>query len=527
MRNNGPVTQHERVLHDAEVIVSKTDLKGNITYANQDFINVCGYSYQELIGSPQSIVRHPDMPCEAFADLWQTIKMGRVWKGLVKNRCKNGDYYWVEANVAPLVENGKVVGYTSIRVKAAREQTDQAEQIYRRIREGERGLGVCGGNVVRGRQLRWLAALRDASLSVRLATGVGITSLLFAALLVCLLQQWRVAGVLVALAGLVSALAGWRMVRDCAVRPLHQLRRDLELMSDGDLTHHIDVQGCLEAVQAQQALRVVQTNVKLLIGQIKEATGAVALGAQEIAAGNAQIFSRTELQAGSLEQTAATMEQLTGAVRQNASHADHAAGLVNSAVQIATAGDDAVARMTRDMDSIAQSAQRIVDIIAMIDNIAFQTNILALNAAVEAARAGEQGRGFAVVASEVRALAQRSAAAAGEIKRLIQNAAQAVDSGGNAVADAGRVMQSMVQSVNEVAQHMDHIHGASREQSHGITQVSEAVMRLDEMTQHNAAATEQAVAVAGGMREQAERLEALVDRFKLVRGEPARLCLAA
>ncbi|MEQ1667259.1 MAG: PAS domain-containing protein [Sulfuriferula sp.] len=184
MRNNTSASNREYVLSESETIVSKTDLHGNITYINQDFVNISGYSEEELLGSPQNIVRHPDMPKEAFADFWRTLKSGKAWTGLVKNRCKNGDHYWVEANAAPLLENGQIIGYTSIRIKPSREQVRAAESAYREITAGNKTLEVVEGEAVRRSLFKRFNVLKNASIKSRMIMSSGLLALLFAANLV-------------------------------------------------------------------------------------------------------------------------------------------------------------------------------------------------------------------------------------------------------------------------------------------------------------------------------------------------------
>ncbi len=239
IRNNISVTNVEYVLQDTETVVSKTDLSGNITYVNQDFINISGFSAEELIGAPQNIVRHPDMPAEAFEDFWHTIKAGNAWTGMVKNRCKNGDHYWVEANAAPMLENGKVTGYTSVRVKPSREQVGAAEQAYREIRNHSKDIAVREGRIVarslRGR-LDWSTML---SIRSKIMISSGLSSLLF---LVSLLittspgqpdKRWASLACVLGMG--VSLLSGLLLYRS-AVLPLEAVRRDIEQMSAGDLT---------------------------------------------------------------------------------------------------------------------------------------------------------------------------------------------------------------------------------------------------------------------------------------------------
>ncbi|OWW19114.1 PAS domain-containing methyl-accepting chemotaxis protein [Noviherbaspirillum denitrificans] len=511
MRTNLPVTGVEYILKDTETIVSKTDLKGRITYVNQDFINISGFTEAELLGAPQNIVRHPDMPSEAFEDFWRTIQSGKAWTGLVKNRSKNGDHYWVEAHAAPLIENGQVTGYTSIRIKPTREQVAAAENAYRMIKSGDKSLEVREGSAVRRTVFSRLRFMKSLSLKTKMMTGFGGIACLFGAGI-------AFPGTIVAAAGLLfAALFGFSLYRDIVTR-LERAKVDIDRMSAGDLSCKIQSDGDDEISRVLQAVRVLQTNVKLLVGQIKEVTDLVNKGSNEIAAGNSDLSARTESQASSLEETASSMEELTSTVRQNADNAHEANQLVIATSSIAVKGGEAVGKVVETMASIRESSSRISDIISVIDGIAFQTNILALNAAVEAARAGEQGRGFAVVASEVRTLAQRSASAAKEIKDLINDSVQKVESGTTLVDDAGKTMAEIVSSVRHVTDIMNEITSASREQSAGIEQVNMAITQMDEITQQNAALVEQSAAAAETLREQAAKQAQLVSTFKLISG---------
>ncbi|MBV8634083.1 MAG: methyl-accepting chemotaxis protein, partial [Burkholderiaceae bacterium] len=264
-----------------------------------------------------------------------------------------------------------------------------------------------------------------------------------------------------------------------------------------------------------QALKDMDDSLLKIVSEVRQGTDAIATASQEIASGNSDLSSRTESQASSLEETASSMEELTDTVRQNAENARQANQLVVSASEFAQKGGKVVGQVVTTMGSIKESSRKIVDIIGVIDGIAFQTNILALNAAVEAARAGEQGRGFAVVAAEVRNLAQRSAGAAKEIKTLIGDSVEKVDQGSKLVDEAGRTMGEMVTSVQHVADIMSEITAASQEQSAGIGEVNQAIAQMDEMTQQNAALVEQAAAAAESMQEQAALLADAVSVFKL------------
>ncbi|WP_229257893.1 methyl-accepting chemotaxis protein [Duganella margarita] len=312
------------------------------------------------------------------------------------------------------------------------------------------------------------------------------------------------------------ALAAWMLLRKTAIRPLNDMRAHLAQMSGGDLTARIATHGSSEAMEMQHALRILQTNLKSLVGQIKEAGSVVNAGADHIAHGNADLSARTEGQSSSLEQTAAAMKQMTSTVRQNADAAHDANELALAAARVAGQGGAAVDAVVHTMESIRASSTRIADIITVIDSIAFQTNILALNAAVEAARAGEQGRGFAVVATEVRNLAQRSATAAREITQLITHSVSEVESGSRQAADAGRIMAGIVASVGKVAQYMGDISNASKEQSSGIAQIDQAVAHIDAINQQNAVVVQEAELAARRMQQQAAQLAGLIGQFKLV-----------
>jgi methyl-accepting chemotaxis protein len=285
-------------------------------------------------------------------------------------------------------------------------------------------------------------------------------------------------------------------------------------ISSGDLATQIDVKSCDQS-SLLFSVRSMRDSLAAIVGQVRAGTDAIAAASTEIADGNLDLSSRTEHQASSLEETASSMEELIGTVRQNADNAGQANQLARSASEFAVQGGRVVSQVVDTMAAINESSRKIVDIISVIDGIAFQTNILALNAAVEAARAGEQGRGFAVVAAEVRNLAQRSAAAAKEIKELISNSVEKVDAGSKLVDQAGSTMDEVVTSVKRVSDIINEIASASYEQTSGIEQVNVAVTEMDSVTQQNAALVEEAAAAAGFLQEQAAALTQVVSLFKL------------
>jgi aerotaxis receptor len=523
MRTNLPVSDIEYFLKDGESIVSTTDLKGNITYVNPCFIEVSGFAEDELIGSPHNMVRHPDMPVEAFFDFWRTLKAGEPWTGMVKNRRKNGDYYWVLANVTPVKENGQPTGYMSVRTKPDQAQINAATLAYRQFKEGRaQGLAIKHGSVASTGLAARVAALRHVSIGQRLGLIMGSVALLLAFNIAMLVlgngaggQVGWAAGMLVV--GLALSLLGWHSLHGAMVQPLKQANDMVCALAGGDLSVQCESDRGDEMGQLLRALRQLNLNLQAVMGDVRSNVDSIEVATHQIAAGNMDLSGRTESQAASLEETAASMEQFSSTAKQNEDSAKQADRLVVSASAAAAAGGLVVAKVGATMGEISTSAKKIVDIIGLIDGIAFQTNILALNAAVEAARAGEQGRGFAVVAGEVRSLAQRSAVAAKDIKTLIGDSVTKIEDGNRLVDEAGRTMADVVSSVKRATDIMSEITTASLEQSNGIGQVNQAISQMDQITQQNAALVEEAASASASLAEQAVRLSQAISVFKLER----------
>lgn len=302
--------------------------------------------------------------------------------------------------------------------------------------------------------------------------------------------------------------------------PLQSAVSLAQSIASGDLTHHVKAESTCETGQLIQALADMNNSLHSVVSEVRAGTNQINTAATEIASGNMDLSSRTEEQASSLEETASSMEEITSTIKHNSDNARQANILSKSASSIAEKGGNVVSEVVATMSSINESSHKIVDIISVIDGIAFQTNILALNAAVEAARAGEQGRGFAVVASEVRSLAQRSASAAKEIKELINDSVDKVAQGSRLVDSAGTTMQEVVESVKRVSDIISEITAAGVEQSTGVDQINNAIMQMDNVTQQNAALVEQAAAAAASMQEQAANLVQVVSVFNIGQEEP-------
>ena len=519
MRSNLPVTQREYSFPRDQTLVSVTDLKGRIVYCNAAFVSVSGYTNEELMGQPHNLVRHPDMPQEAFRDMWATIESGQPWSALVKNRRKNGDYYWVHANATPLQRDSQIVGYLSVRTAVTAERVAQAEQLYARMREeleqGRVRTGLKRGAVVRCDVVGRAAQAASAALQ---RTGAHGALALVAVLSGAAVASFTTAAVWVP-AAVALALVAQALQRRVVEAPLHAVLTDALQLAAGDLAHEVSVGASGLPGELQGALAQLAVNLRSVIGDVTTQAVNLRTAVAEIAAGNQDLSSRTEAQASSLEETAASMEQITGTVKQSAASASEGSRLAGEASEIAGHSHEAVLGVVQAMDAITDSSKRIGDIIHVIEGVAFQTNILALNAAVEAARAGEAGRGFAVVASEVRSLAQRTAEAAREIKQLITASGERVEAGSRQTQTAQARMQQVLQSVGQVSTLLGEVSTAAHEQQLGVSQVNEAVTHMDGITQQNAAMVEELAASAQALNGQVQSVNDTLRLFRLRAGE--------
>jgi aerotaxis receptor len=489
--------------------MSTTDTDSRLTYANEAFIGVSGFTNEELMGQPHNIVRHPDMPREAFADMWSTLKSGAAWTALVKNRRKDGDHYWVRANATPIVRGGRVVGYMSVRTRPGDDEVQAAEALYRDFREGRAGARAFHRGLIV--HTGWRSVLswgQTASLRARvwqplllLSVAGGVAS--------GLAGGWAAAAML----PLVLGLVGLWLERQ-VVRPLQAVLRQAQAVASGQPGENLHLDRVDEIGLVMRAVNQAGLNLRSLVDDVTAQASGVSVSSHEISRSSDDLRSRTEQAASRLQQTASSMEQMTASVNGNSQSAGQAAQLADVALRAADKGSAVVGSVVQTMSGISTSARKIGDIIGLIDSIAFQTNILALNAAVEAARAGEHGRGFAVVASEVRSLAQRCAGAAREIKGLIGASLNEVEKGGAMAHDAGEAVQAIVGEVQRVSELIRQISGASADQASGISEVNTAVGQLDQVTQQNSAMVEQTSAAAQDLRRRADRLTEALAVFK-------------
>jgi len=522
MRINMPVTGREVDFPEGETLVSTTDARGVITHCNEAFVRVSGYDYDELIGQPHNLVRHPDMPPEAYRDLWSTIGHGRPWSGVVKNRCRNGDHYWVLANVTPVMAGGKPRAYMSVRLKPSRAQIREAEALYARLR-AERGsarptLRLHAGGV---RRVGWRDApgrLHRLTLDHRLAIGLlAAIGVGFAPALLPPAATAAVGGAgAVHLAGALAGAAGvlaW--FRRAVTRPLAAANRLAGEVAGCNLDGDIRFDRTSPLGALMRRLWLVNLNMRAIVTDVRAEVRGMTDATAAIAQGSADLAMRTQGQAGAVRDTVASIEHMATSIQQTAEVVQRVADLSQSANGRADQGGAHVQGTIAAMDGIAQTSKKVSEIIQVIEGIAFQTNLLALNAAVEAARAGEQGRGFAVVAAEVRELSRRSTTAAHEIRGLIAESMRAVSDGVKSVDQAGSTMGAVVESVDSVAGLTGRIRDAATDQADGIGRISDAITQVDTITRQNADLVAASAAASEALQKRAQTLVRAVQIFRL------------
>ncbi|POA97809.1 chemotaxis protein [Chromobacterium sinusclupearum] len=492
MKKNFPVTGMERRF-ESGLIVSKTDLKGIVTHVNDAFVEISGFSREELLGSSHNIVRHPDMPPILFEDLWRTLQRQSPWRGLVKNRCKNGDHYWVDALVVPVREEGQLTGYMSVRSPARREAVAQAERLYPQLLQG-------------------------ASLPRRQRHGMEenmMRRLFAAALFLALLSQAALAGNAAAwLAGGLGALtvALWQGFELWRGQRQRQLLQACENIAEGRLDQPLSINGRGESGRLESALACMQVHLKVVIDELQMTARDLEQDAKHLNGTLHGVVERVAAGAGNVDSMCAAIEQLSSSIEQVASHAgdtaklsqsssatlSHSAGQMALASELSAATVNTVNRAQDSIQSLTGSIGSINQVAQAIHEIAEQTNLLALNAAIEAARAGETGRGFAVVADEVRKLAERTSISTGEIKQLVARVRQASDAS----------VEAMHKVCNET-----HAGSTAQQETHArLEDILAAVHRVSAMMQDIAATNSQQSATAnqltGQMQDIVQQLEA-------------------
>ena len=521
MRNNQPVTNREYALKGDDFLISRTNRRGRITYANPAFIEVSGFTREELIGAPHNIVRHPDMPEQAFENLWSTLKDGGTWIGLVKNRRKDGGYYWVRAHVTPIIEDGEIAGFVSVRLKADKGSI-AAEQAYTALREGRGGhLYLHRGEIRRRGVVAALRRWNPRSVSSRMTLlYLASAAPLLGAGVIGFLGRGEAAPLSTALMALAAvglpllALLFWATARS-VLGPVREAGMFTLQIAAGNLAAKPPRRLSGEMGLLVMGLKLMRRSLGSIVGDVNRGIEVVTPAARDIAQGNEDLSSRSEQQAASLQQTASSMEEITATVGQNAENARQASRLSGEASRAVSESGEVMGQVVDTMGRITASSEKMAVIIGTIDSIAFQTNILALNASVEAARAGEHGRGFAVVAQEVRNLAGRSADAAREIRDLIAGSGREIESGAELVRRAEAAIESVVTSVTRVNDIMGDISAASEEQSTGINQINQAVAQMDGVTRQNAERVQASARAAASLEAQVDSLTHSIAVFRL------------
>ncbi len=520
MKKNLPVTDQEVTLGGDTVILSTTDAKGIITYVNQDFIDISGFSREELLHKNHNIVRHPDMPPAAFGDLWETIKKGSSWMGIVKNRCKNGDYYWVDAFATPVIHNGTICEYQSVRVKPDPDCVKRAEATYRQINRGER-----------------ITALKK---SLPLQLQVSLLSLASLLPLLALLLMEAPSTMLIVGAALLSAgmaFGGTALL----LQPFNKAVKQAKAVVDNPLMRYIYTGRTDEIGQLELSLKMTRSERNAVVGRMTDILENLRQASSCTATIAEQTSQKMNHQKTELTSVVSAMTEMSATVQDVANNTSEAAAAAKEGKAQAIIGQNEVAalmdsltdmaaeteQVAKAVDQLSESSKSIGSVLDVIKGIAEQTNLLALNAAIEAARAGEQGRGFAVVADEVRTLAVRTQEATQEIRSMIeqlqQEAEQAVEvmnqecSIAQVSVEKGEHTRNTFQAIVDAVTHIDQMNAmiasAADEQNSVTQEISSNLNRVDQVADEVAEGADSAVRVISELVQEMEHTERLVRQF--------------
>lgn len=477
MRNNGHITNKEIPVLQNEEIVSSTDIHGNIRFCNDYFSTISGYNHAELIGQPHNILRHPEMPSEAFSMLWQALKAGKPWIGIIKNRCKNGDHYWVEAYVTPLREKGKICGYESVRVSADPVVIERAKKVYTRLQAGK-----TSHSALERLWHKWQIGIISSVVSFGLLI---LTSLL----LTSLNLGWLAS---LALISVIMGLLSQTITSQLLSTALTEARQAIhDPFAAYIFTGRSDITG-----EIQFAHLATQARLRTALGRFRESANVLnhtAQSAREQAkkthAGMSAQQRETSSVANAMQQMSLAVQEVAGGATQTSVATSQAIDEVNKGNQVILGANRAIDNLSQTvgdlgqmLNQLSEDSQRIASVVDVIRSIADQTNLLALNAAIEAARAGDQGRGFAVVADEVRTLAQRTQESTSDIQKIISKLGQATEAASSGMSECLELAALSVDEMGNV--------------KNALKSISDVVVTIDNMSHQIAAATEEQSAVA-------------------------------
>ncbi|GAB1439868.1 PAS domain-containing methyl-accepting chemotaxis protein [Providencia sp.] len=497
------ITQNEHILDENITLMTTSDLQGNIVHANDFFVQVSGYELDELLTRPHNIIRHPDMPKEAFADMWTTLKKGEPWTGIVKNRRKNGDHYWVRANIIPIERKGEITGYMSIRTRATRQEIATVEPLYAAMNENR-----CKRKIFKGIVLSKKNPFHFSTFSTRWRIRL-MMSLLFLLWLamVSLFKLPSTPFMVASACTLITLIIGNIIFETIIAKPLENITAQALSVARGNRHSIHHMQRTDEIGLVLRSIGQLGLICRWLIKDVSEQVDSVRKGSESLVSDCRELDTHTQQTVGYMQQTVATMNQMAVSVKMNADNTIQVDQLANTTSKTAVSGGAMMEAVVDTMDEIVLSTSKINSITDVIKDIAFQTNILALNAAVEAARAGEQGKGFAVVANEVRSLASRSASAVNDIRELINDCEKKVNSGKDQVHTAGDTMKDIVDQIQNVTQLITHISQATSEQAAGISDITQAVSELETITQQSTLLVEQSTETSNMVKGRSSRLE--------------------
>ena len=526
MKRNLPVTQTEHKLTGETRIVSTTDLKGALSYVNQDFLEISGFSEDELLGHNHNVVRHPDMPPAAFQNLWDDIKQGKSWMGIVKNRCKNGDYYWVDAFVTPIKEGNQITGYQSVRLRPEEKYVKTASAFYKRLWKP----------MPLWRRL--LSKLRPALMG-RIWLG-NIASVLTGAL-IALAAGGSLSPALII--GLLAMLITGGVFAKLIARPWQQAVEQSKSIIDNPVTQHVYSGRHDELGQLQMVMRMQQVQQETVVWRINDAIGSLQNAAAQAMSATRQVETDMDRQKSEVEQVATAMNEMSATVQEVARNTAFTADATGTADNDVRNGKQVVDRTIVDINNLAGKVEEAVGVIQnlagdskqiggvvdVIRGIAEQTNLLALNAAIEAARAGEQGRGFAVVADEVRTLASRTQNSTAEIQQMVQDLQTAAENAvtvmeqGQAVAQmsvdqaakAGESLSAITRSVDTISDMSNQIATAAEEQSAVSDEINQNIVNINNAAEHTLNVTRDSTQANHRLNGEINKLKDMVKQFGL------------